>query len=135
MRHHPIDGDRRMHWGVDLSAHRGRMVGAAAPGLVLRAGWARGYGLLVEIRHVGGLTTRYSHLARLLCAPGEAVEAGQALGLVGTTGRATGPHLHFEVWHAGRARDPLALLGRPYGPWSAVAWRGAGAPGRERASP
>jgi len=124
MRRHPFDGDWRMHWGLDLAARRGRLVGSAAPGRVVRAGWARGYGLLVEIRHGGGLTTRYSHLARLLCGPGDAVESGQPLGLVGATGRATGPHLHFEVWHDGRARDPLALLAQGYEAGSMVAWRG-----------
>jgi len=77
---------------------------------VIRAGWSRGYGLMVEVRHGSGVTTRYSHLGRVLCSPGEAVETGQPLGVVGATGRATGPHLHFEVWRQGRARDPLAML-------------------------
>jgi murein DD-endopeptidase MepM/ murein hydrolase activator NlpD len=103
-----------MHWGIDLAAAAGRVVGAAAPGTVVRAGWTDGYGLLVEVRHAGDLTTRYSHLSRALCHPGDAVEPGQAVGLVGQTGRATGPHLHFEVWRGGAATDPLAWLhGRP----------------------
>jgi murein DD-endopeptidase MepM/ murein hydrolase activator NlpD len=133
MRRHPLDGAWRMHWGLDLSARAGRAVGSAGPGLVVRAGWAHGYGLLVEVRHGGGVVTRYSHLARVLCRPGDAVESGQALGLVGSTGRATGPHLHFEVWQHGQPRDPLAVLEEP--PWAApVAWRG-GFPGRARAQP
>jgi murein DD-endopeptidase MepM/ murein hydrolase activator NlpD len=133
MRRHPIDGAWRMHWGLDLSARAGRAVGAAGPGLVVRAGWAHGYGLLVEVRHGGGLVTRYSHLARVLCRTGEAVEPGQALGLVGSTGRVTGPHLHFEVWQHGQPRDPLAVLDEP--PWSSpVAWQG-GFSGRGRAQP
>jgi murein DD-endopeptidase MepM/ murein hydrolase activator NlpD len=110
MRRHPLDGDRRMHWGVDLASAPGRPVTAAAPGFVVRAGWTAGHGLLVEVRHPGGLTSRYAHLMRLLCGPGDAVEAGSPLGLVGRTGVATGPHLHFEVWQGGRALDPLALL-------------------------
>ena len=108
---HPLDGFRKMHFGIDLAASPGRVVGAAARGFVVQAGWAAGYGLLVEIRHGGDLTTRYSHLSRVLCAPGDEVEPEQVIGLVGSTGKATGPHLHFEVWRAGRARDPLALLG------------------------
>ncbi|HEU4384341.1 MAG TPA: M23 family metallopeptidase [Anaeromyxobacteraceae bacterium] len=110
-RQHPLDGLRKMHFGIDLAASPGRVVTAAARGFVVQAGWAAGYGLLVEIRHGGELTTRYSHLSRLLCAPGDEVEPGQGIGLVGSTGKATGPHLHFEVWRGGRARDPLALLG------------------------
>jgi murein DD-endopeptidase MepM/ murein hydrolase activator NlpD len=110
MRDDPFTGERRKHNGIDLAADAGRVVWSAAKGYVVRAGWTAGYGLLVEVRHAGDLTTRYSHLSRVLCTPGDAVERGQALGLVGATGRATGPHLHFEVWQGGRARDPLTLL-------------------------
>jgi Peptidase family M23 len=111
VRVHPIDGIRRMHWGIDLAAATGRVVSAAARGFVVHAGFTPGYGLAVEVRHEGELTSRYGHLSRLLCAPGDRVDSGQPLGLVGATGRATGPHLHFEVWRGGRAEDPLVLLG------------------------
>jgi murein DD-endopeptidase MepM/ murein hydrolase activator NlpD len=111
MRIHPIDGQRKMHYGLDLVAATGRVVESAAGGIVIQAGWTSGYGLMVEVRHPGDLTTRYSHLSRLLCGPGDAVETGQPLGLVGSTGKSTGPHLHFEVWRGGQAHDPLALLG------------------------
>jgi murein DD-endopeptidase MepM/ murein hydrolase activator NlpD len=111
MRLHPVEGRRRMHSGVDLAAPPGRVVAAAAAGWVVRAGWTGGYGLMVEIRHPGDLTTRYSHLSAILCAPGDAVDPGQPLGLVGKTGLATGPHLHFEVWRGGEAEDPLPWLG------------------------
>ncbi|WP_242344387.1 M23 family metallopeptidase [Anaeromyxobacter terrae] len=111
MRTHPVDGRRRMHFGVDLAADAGRVVAAAAKGFVVRAGWMGGYGLMVEVHHDGGLTTRYGHLAALLCAPGDAVEPGGPLGVVGRTGRTTGPHLHFEVWRGGEPSDPLAWLG------------------------
>lgn len=113
MRTHPLDGHRRMHHGVDFATGAGRVVAAAGRGFVVRAGWVGGYGLLVEVRHPGDLTTRYGHLSALLCAPGDAVDPGQPLGLVGRTGRATGPHLHFEVWRGGETADPLALLGGP----------------------
>jgi len=108
---HPIDHVRRMHWGVDFAAASGRVVGSAARGFVVRAGFTPGYGLAVEVRHDGELTSRYGHLSRLLCASGDRIEAGQPIGLVGSTGRSTGPHLHFEVWRGGRAEDPLVLLG------------------------
>jgi hypothetical protein len=111
MRLHPVEGTRRMHQGVDLAAAPGRVVSAAAGGWVVRAGWTGGYGLMVEVRHPGDVTTRYSHLSAILCAPGDEVEAGRPLGLVGKTGLATGPHLHFEVWRGGEARDPLPWLG------------------------
>jgi len=107
----PLDGRHRMHAGIDLAAEKGRVVGAAAAGWVVRAGFAGGYGLMVEVRHPGDLTTRYGHLSAILCAPGDAVDAGHPLGLVGRTGRTTGPHLHFEVWRGGEPRDPLAWLG------------------------
>ncbi|HEX9291382.1 MAG TPA: M23 family metallopeptidase [Anaeromyxobacteraceae bacterium] len=111
VRLHPIDRIRRMHWGIDLAAAAGRVVSSAARGFVVHAGFTPGYGLAVEVRHDGELTSRYGHLSRLLCAPGDRVDSGQPLGLVGATGRATGPHLHFEVWRGGRAEDPLVLLG------------------------
>jgi len=107
----PIDGRRRMHYGIDLATQTGRVVSAAAKGWVTNAGFVAGYGLMVEVRHAGDVVTRYAHLSRVLCAPGDAVDPGQALGLVGATGRVTGPHLHFEVWRGGEARDPLAWLG------------------------
>jgi murein DD-endopeptidase MepM/ murein hydrolase activator NlpD len=111
MRLHPVEGGRRMHHGVDLAASPGKVVWAAAPGWVVRTGWAGGHGLLVEVRHPGDLTTRYSHLSAILCAPGDAVDGGQPVGLVGKTGIATGPHLHFEVWRGGEPSDPLPWLG------------------------
>jgi murein DD-endopeptidase MepM/ murein hydrolase activator NlpD len=107
----PMTHARRMHSGLDLATEKGRVVWAAAKGYVVRAAWTAGYGLLVEVRHTGDLTTRYSHLSALLCQPGDEVAPGRPVGLVGTTGRSTGPHLHFEVWQGGLARDPLKWLG------------------------
>ena len=110
----PLTGGRRMHSGLDLATEKGRVVWAAAKGYVVRAAWTTGYGLLVEVRHNGELTTRYSHLSALLCQPGDEVAPGRPVGLVGSTGRSTGPHLHFEVWEGGFARDPLKWLGEAY---------------------
>ena len=111
LRDHPLNGTRQLHAGIDLAAELGRVVSAATQGYVVSAGWVGGYGLMVELRHRGELTTRYAHLSALLCAPGDALEAGAPLGLIGQTGLATGPHLHFEVWEGGRPRDPLAFIG------------------------
>jgi murein DD-endopeptidase MepM/ murein hydrolase activator NlpD len=111
MRDHPLNGTRQLHAGIDLVADLGRVVSAAGPGYVVSAGWAGGYGLLVEVRHPGELTTRYGHLSALLCAPGDPVELGKPLGTVGLTGLTTGPHLHFEVWEGGQPRDPLVFIG------------------------
>jgi hypothetical protein len=111
LRDHPLNGTRQLHAGIDLAAERGRVVSAAAPGYVVSARWAGGYGLLVEVRHAGELTTRYGHLSALLCAPGDALDAGAPIGLIGQTGLATGPHLHFEVWEGAQVRDPLAFIG------------------------
>lgn len=108
---HPMTGELHWHGGIDLATEQGRVVAAAGKGYVVRAGWAGGYGMLVEVRHPGELTTRYGHLSAVLCSPGDALVAGQALGTVGQTGIATGPHLHFEVWRGGQPSDPLGWLG------------------------
>ena len=128
-RNHPLDGMRQLHAGIDLVADAGRVVSTATQGYVVRAGWSGGYGLLVELRHPGELTTRYGHLSALLCAPGDALEAGAPVGLIGQTGFATGPHLHFEVWEGGQPRDPLAFIGGGTGlavPVSASVGQGGG---------
>ncbi|WP_224365897.1 M23 family metallopeptidase [Hyalangium versicolor] len=111
-RAHPILGEMKEHLGVDLAARRGQAVVAAAPGVVLNAGWNGGYGYQVEIQHAARITTRYSHLARVMVEPGQILERGDLVGLAGDTGMATGVHLHFEVWKDGRARDPLDELDR-----------------------
>jgi murein DD-endopeptidase MepM/ murein hydrolase activator NlpD len=111
-RAHPILGEMKEHLGVDLAAKRGQGVFAAAPGVVLTAGWNGGYGYQVEVQHAARISTRYSHLARLMVEPGQILERGDLVGLAGDTGMATGVHLHFEVWKDGRPRDPLDELDR-----------------------
>lgn len=106
----PFDGTRRWHFGLDLQAKQGTPVVAAAAGRVLSAGWAGGHGQRVEIDHGDGVITGYSHLSAVLVERGARVPAGQPVGLVGSTGRATGPHLHFELWRDGEAEDPLRFL-------------------------
>jgi murein DD-endopeptidase MepM/ murein hydrolase activator NlpD len=103
-------GDR-FHSGIDLPAPAGTGVVAAAPGHVAYAGWlAGGWGRLVTIVHAGGVRTMYAHLSRVDVHVGEAVQSGWQVGLVGATGDATGPHLHFEVRVRGAAVDPVPAL-------------------------
>lgn len=110
LRDDPFDGRPRYHLGLDLEAETGQTILASAAGVVVRAGAAGGHGLRVELEHAGGLVTGYSHLSELFVTPGMSVARGQVLGLAGETGRATGPHLHFEVWAGGEPEDPLARL-------------------------
>ncbi|MEO7191704.1 MAG: peptidoglycan DD-metalloendopeptidase family protein [Vicinamibacterales bacterium] len=102
----PIHGDLKFHNGLDLAMPKGRDVPAARTGEVAFAGQLPGYGLTVDVKHEGRVSTRYAHLSEILVQPGEAVSAGQTVGLSGATGRATGPHLHFEVLQDGRPVNP-----------------------------
>jgi murein DD-endopeptidase MepM/ murein hydrolase activator NlpD len=107
LRHHPILGGMRNHSGVDLAAPFATPIRATGDGVVARAGWAGGYGLLVAIKHKDGVTTRYGHMSRLAVEPGQRVAQSTIIGYVGSTGQSTGPHLHYEVLVKGRAVDPL----------------------------
>lgn len=109
-RTHPITGEYAMHTGIDRGAPTGTPVRAAAAGVVVRAGPNGGYGNFVEIDHGGGVTTRYAHHDELAVRTGDVVAAGQTIGTVGSTGRSTGPHLHFELRHDGVAVDPEPYL-------------------------
>jgi murein DD-endopeptidase MepM/ murein hydrolase activator NlpD len=116
---------RERHNGVDLSAARGTPVHAAGAGLVVRAERGGGYGRVVYIDHGGGLETRYAHLQKILVEEGDFVPAGGVVGRVGSSGRATGPHLHFEVRRGGRVVAPNRILGALLAPPAAgVEWLG-----------
>ncbi len=106
IRSDPFLGRRGLHSGDDYAAATGTPVPATGPGTVTKAGRAGGYGNLVEIDHGNGITTRYAHMLRVDVAVGQAVAKGAKIGEVGSTGRSTGPHLHYEVRRAGRAVDP-----------------------------
>jgi murein DD-endopeptidase MepM/ murein hydrolase activator NlpD len=106
-RFHPLSGRYQPHAGVDLAAPTGTPVLATADGVVDVAGWNGGYGLLVALNHGGEVETRYGHLSGVAVAPGENVKKGQVIGYVGSTGRSTGPHLHYEVREGQVAVDPL----------------------------
>lgn len=109
MRPHPILGGYRGHGGVDLAAPAGSPVFATGPGRVINASWSGGYGLLVTIDHGGGKQSRYGHLSAATVTVGQTVPAGAVVGLVGSTGLATGPHLHYEIRVNGSAVDPVRV--------------------------
>ena len=110
MRWHPVIGGRRAHKGVDLAEPVGSPVYATADGMVSRADWFSSYGLFISLEHGGNIQTRYGHLSRLNVAAGQTVHKGDLIGYVGTTGRSTGPHLHYEVRIAGVAVNPIPYL-------------------------
>ncbi len=107
---HPIFGVRRFHSGIDLAAPYGTLVKAGDGGQVIQAGYFGGYGYSVMVYHGGGFATWYAHLSSIRCAVGQFVGRGQVIGLVGSTGWSTGPHLHFEVRINGNAQNPLQYL-------------------------
>jgi murein DD-endopeptidase MepM/ murein hydrolase activator NlpD len=106
----PMRHRRKFHSGADIRAKSGTPVFAAGDGVVVFAGRQGGYGNIVMLDHGGGVITRYAHLRRILAAKGDVITAGMRIGQVGSTGRATGPHLHFEVRLEGSPVDPTAAL-------------------------
>lgn len=109
-RHHPIDGITKFHGGVDIAVPTGTAVGAAAEGIVSFAGRKGGYGNLVIIDHPDGRQTRYAHLSSFSVSEGETVSIGQQIARSGSTGKSTGPHLHFEIRENGIVVDPMRIL-------------------------
>ncbi len=114
-RWHPILHRYRPHLGVDYGARRGTPIHATGSGRVIYAGWMRGYGKVVKIDHGHGYVSLYAHQSRLKVRRGSYVKRGEVIGYVGSTGRSTGPHLHFGLYRHGRAIDPLKVLGRSSG--------------------
>jgi murein DD-endopeptidase MepM/ murein hydrolase activator NlpD len=110
LRRDPFNGQLAMHGGIDLSAPPRTPILATAPGRVAFAGWNGEYGNMVEIEHEFGLATRYGHMTRIDVRVGQRVERSQSVGLLGSTGRSTGPHVHYEVLVDGRAVDPARFL-------------------------
>ncbi|HEX8401465.1 MAG TPA: peptidoglycan DD-metalloendopeptidase family protein [Allosphingosinicella sp.] len=109
LRRHPILGYTRMHKGMDFRAGYGTPILAATDGIVAAAGWAGGYGQQVRLSHAGGVTTSYSHMSRIVAAPGSRVRQGQLIGYVGSSGLSTGPHLHYELHVNGVPVDPASV--------------------------
>jgi murein DD-endopeptidase MepM/ murein hydrolase activator NlpD len=112
LRGHPILGGLRLHSGIDLAAPMGSPVFATSDGVVRQAEWRGGYGLLVALDHGGGLQTRYGHMSRLAVAAGQQVRKGDVIGYVGSTGRSTGPHVHYEMRINGQAVNPASSIRR-----------------------
>ena len=110
VRSDPFLGRPAMHTGLDFRAGTGDPVRATANGKVVSSGWAGGYGRLVEIDHGNGLSTRYGHLSEINVKVGDLIKIGQVIGAVGSTGRSTGPHLHYETRIDGEAVDPQKFL-------------------------
>ena len=110
-----IEARARAHKGVDIAAPMGTSVFTAAEGRVLRTGFdPEGYGAFIEVEHPNGMTTLYGHLSRVDVAQGDAVTPDQRIGLVGSTGYSTGPHLHFEVRRNGGQVDPAKIVGQSF---------------------
>lgn len=111
MRNNPFGGSSvEFHKGQDISAPSGTPVYATADGVVVIARWVKGYGNGIYIDHGNGISTRYGHLSRIDVVAGQTVKRGEHLGLVGSTGRSTGPHLHYEVRINGQPTSPLPYL-------------------------
>lgn len=111
----PFTGKRETHEAIDIVTPWGTAVKAAARGKVTYAGWRDHYGLTIKIKNDYHYSTVYGHLSRVMVKKGEWVEKGQVIGRVGSSGRSTGPHLHFEVWHEGKTVNPLKLMVEPLG--------------------
>ena len=109
-REDPFTGRHAFHAGLDFAVAQGTLIHAAAGGTVSYAGFRPDFGWVVEIEHGNGLTTRYAHASRLIVKAGALVMPGDAIAAVGSTGRSTGPHLHFEVLRGGEATDPRRYL-------------------------
>jgi murein DD-endopeptidase MepM/ murein hydrolase activator NlpD len=106
----PLTGEPAYHSGIDISAEKGQPVYATADGVVQSAGYTGDYGNLIVLKHAFGLSTRYGHLSAYHVKTGDAVKRGQVIGNIGSTGRSTGSHLHYEILVNGQLMNPLQLL-------------------------
>lgn len=106
----PLLGTAALHSGMDFRAPTGMPAKVTAPGVVVKAGWNGGYGRMVEVDHGNGFATRYGHLSKINVTVGKRLNAGDVIGKTGSSGRSTGPHLHYEIRHNGEAIDPLRFL-------------------------
>jgi len=108
----PVTNEKEFHCGVDYRAIKGTMVRAAADGVVIEAGWDGGYGNVIEVDHMNGYRTKYAHLETVLVKVNEYVYKGETIGKVGSTGKSTGPHLHFEINYLADKINPSIFI--PY---------------------
>jgi murein DD-endopeptidase MepM/ murein hydrolase activator NlpD len=113
LRHNPFSGEgHESHQGVDIAVDYGTPVAATADGLVVHAGPYAGYGNLVILYHSNGVTTRYGHMSRVTVEPGQRVKRGEQIGHAGSTGRSTGPHVHYEVRENDQPLNPMRFVGQ-----------------------
>jgi murein DD-endopeptidase MepM/ murein hydrolase activator NlpD len=112
-RRDPFDGTPDFHSGLDIAAERGTAIKATADGTVESVGYSGNYGNAIVVSHGYGIGTRFGHLSRFAVHPGQQVRRGEVIGYVGATGRATSPHLHYEILVYGKPINPLRLLARP----------------------
>jgi murein DD-endopeptidase MepM/ murein hydrolase activator NlpD len=110
MRNDPFTGTLARHEGLDFTAVSGTSILATADGIVTRSGWEDTYGNIVEVTHAEGFMTRYAHISKRHVTEGQSVKRGQKIAAVGSTGRSTGPHLHYEVFRYGRVLNPIQVL-------------------------
>lgn len=115
MREHPVLGGARAHKGIDMAAPSGTPIYATADGIVQKAEWFSSYGNFIAIEHGADVETRFGHLSRLAVSAGQRVHKGDLIGYVGSTGRSTGPHLHYEVRVDGQAVDPTPYMSESSG--------------------
>ena len=106
----PFNSKSARHKGIDLASNKGNKVKTMADGVVTKSGWGSGYGKVIEINHGNGFKTKYAHLNAIYVKKGEKVVLGQAIGEVGSTGRSTGPHLHYEILYEGVHLDPMVFM-------------------------
>lgn len=109
-RKHPVLKVKKHHAGIDLATPRRAQIRAVKNGLVIFADDYAGYGNLIVLQHENGMTTHYGHCEKIFVEPGRQVTAGEVIGLVGSTGRVTGPHLHFEIRINGKAQNPEKFI-------------------------
>jgi murein DD-endopeptidase MepM/ murein hydrolase activator NlpD len=109
----PFTGEPAYHQGIDIATEKGQPIFATADGVVDTAGYSGDYGNLVVLKHAFGLATRFGHLSKFNVTPGQDVKRGDIIGFVGSTGRSTGAHLHYEILVNGRLINPLQLLAQP----------------------
>jgi len=110
-RRNPFGGrGYEFHSGMDIDGDRGDVIAVPANGIITKAGWEGGYGNMIEVDHGNGLTTRYGHLSRIGVQPNDTVQRGQLIGLIGSTGRSTGPHLHYELRLNDKPINPRRFL-------------------------
>ena len=109
-RRDPVNNRWAMHYGLDLGGPMKSVVRATAPGKVVVAGWMGRYGRMVEIDHGAGLRTRFGHMSKITVKKGQKIAFNDQVGLLGSSGRSTGPHLHYEIIFNGKSVDPLKFI-------------------------